>query len=145
VDQTNVPVAGGNKQFYFTMPKNNVIIDIEAKTKVEDNVTVNNVHNGYEIPYEFSRTEARTNDPIRLSITNPETDSYNYSINGLQRTFIDFEYNKQVTTTFTLTREEIVQECEHSYSSVVTSPTCTEQGYTTYTCTECGHSYEDDY
>ena len=32
----------------------------------------------------------------------------------------------------------------HSYSSVVTPPTCTEQGYTTYTC-ECGYSYISDY
>jgi len=32
----------------------------------------------------------------------------------------------------------------HTYTSVVTAPTCTEQGYTTYTC-ECGHSYVADY
>ena len=35
-------------------------------------------------------------------------------------------------------------EHQHDYSSVVTTPTCTEQGYTTYTC-ECGDSYVDDY
>ena len=34
--------------------------------------------------------------------------------------------------------------CEHTYESSVTAPTCTEQGYTTYTC-ECGDSYVDDY
>ncbi|MBQ7962522.1 MAG: hypothetical protein IJ289_07965 [Clostridia bacterium] len=33
---------------------------------------------------------------------------------------------------------------EHSYTSVVTAPTCTEKGYTTYTC-ECGDSYKDNY
>ena len=33
---------------------------------------------------------------------------------------------------------------EHDYETVVTDPTCTEQGYTTYTC-ECGDSYVDDY
>lgn len=33
---------------------------------------------------------------------------------------------------------------KHSYSTVVTPPTCTERGYTTYTCF-CGHSYVDDY
>lgn len=33
---------------------------------------------------------------------------------------------------------------KHSYSSVVTEPTCTEQGYTTYTC-HCGESYVGDY
>ena len=33
---------------------------------------------------------------------------------------------------------------EHSYTKVVTAPTCTEKGYTTYTCT-CGDSYVADY
>ena len=33
---------------------------------------------------------------------------------------------------------------EHDYDAVVTEPTCTEQGYTTYTC-ECGDSYVEDY
>ncbi|MBQ3523160.1 MAG: leucine-rich repeat domain-containing protein [Clostridia bacterium] len=32
----------------------------------------------------------------------------------------------------------------HKYNSVVSEPTCTEQGYTTYTC-ECGESYIDNY
>lgn len=32
----------------------------------------------------------------------------------------------------------------HSYTGTVTAPTCTERGYTTYTCT-CGDSYVDDY
>lgn len=32
----------------------------------------------------------------------------------------------------------------HSYKSEITAPTCTEKGYTTYTCT-CGDSYVDDY
>ena len=32
---------------------------------------------------------------------------------------------------------------EHSYESVVTDPTCTEAGYTTYTCA-CGDTYTDD-
>ena len=33
---------------------------------------------------------------------------------------------------------------EHSYTTSVTAPTCTEQGCTTYTCS-CGDSYVDDY
>lgn len=33
----------------------------------------------------------------------------------------------------------------HSYSSAVTEPTCTEQGYTTHTCAGCGDSYVDAY
>lgn len=31
----------------------------------------------------------------------------------------------------------------HNYASVVTAPTCTAQGYTTRTCSACGHSYTD--
>lgn len=40
---------------------------------------------------------------------------------------------------FTVTAAHI-----HQYTSTVTPPTCTEQGYTTYTCT-CGDSYRSDY
>ena len=33
----------------------------------------------------------------------------------------------------------------HNYVSAVTDPNCTEQGYTTHTCTICGDSYVDSY
>jgi DNA-directed RNA polymerase subunit RPC12/RpoP len=33
----------------------------------------------------------------------------------------------------------------HDYKAEVTAPTCTEMGYTTYTCTRCGDSYKGDY
>jgi len=33
----------------------------------------------------------------------------------------------------------------HRYKAVVTKPTCTDKGYTTYTCTVCGHSYVGRY
>ena len=36
------------------------------------------------------------------------------------------------------------REIEHNYNSVVTDPTCTDKGYTTYTCTVCGDSYQED-
>ena len=35
-------------------------------------------------------------------------------------------------------------KCNHNYESVVTHLTCTEDGYTTHTCTICGESYETD-
>ena len=35
--------------------------------------------------------------------------------------------------------------CAHTYKSTLTAPTCTEQGYTTHTCTVCGNSYVDSY
>ena len=36
-------------------------------------------------------------------------------------------------------------ECEHSYKTKTTKPTCSAKGYTTYTCTLCGCSYKADY
>src|SRR5699024_8172630 len=36
-------------------------------------------------------------------------------------------------------------ELGHSYTVVVTEPTCDKMGYTTHTCTVCGHCYVDAY
>ena len=44
----------------------------------------------------------------------------------------------------TLVAQNITSMLEHSYSSIVTAPTCTERGYTSYTC-GCGDSYISDY
>jgi hypothetical protein len=49
----------------------------------------------------------------------------------------DKEGTGKITKTVTLTPG-------HNYTSKVTAPTCTAQGYTTYTCS-CGHSYKGDY
>lgn len=55
--------------------------------------------------------------------------------------------------TFNEKYEDVVFNCksinvslnnhQHSYTAVVTDPTCTEKGYTTYTCS-CGDTYIDD-
>ena len=38
-----------------------------------------------------------------------------------------------------------VKNHEHSYQAIITEPTCTEQGFTTYICSGCGNSYTDNY
>ena len=45
----------------------------------------------------------------------------------------------------TLSFTTLTQQTAHNYTAVVTQPTCTEQGYTTYTCADCGDSYISDY
>ena len=51
------------------------------------------------------------------------------------------------TTRFRMPQGDVtvtaVYHWEHSYESQVTEPTCTEQGFTTHTCTHCGDSYTD--
>ncbi len=44
--------------------------------------------------------------------------------------------------TITVTTEK--STCEHLYAAVVTAPSCTAKGYTTYTCAKCGSSYLDN-
>ena len=44
-----------------------------------------------------------------------------------------------------LKAQETVPATGHSYNKVVTAPTCTEKGYTTYTCSVCGDTYVADY
>lgn len=39
----------------------------------------------------------------------------------------------------------IVNALGHDYQEEVTAPTCTEMGYTTYTCSRCGDTYKGDY
>lgn len=39
--------------------------------------------------------------------------------------------------------QKTISALGHSYSSKVTPATCTTGGYTTHTCTRCGHSYTD--
>ena len=60
-----------------------------------------------------------------------------YEANGLK--------HKECTACGTILEESIVPMLSHNYTSVVTLPTCTEQGYTTHTCSDCGNSYVDDY
>ncbi len=42
-------------------------------------------------------------------------------------------------------KTQTVAATGHSYTGVVTAPTVSEQGYTTYTCASCGDSYISDY
>ncbi|MBQ8622102.1 MAG: hypothetical protein IJ422_07285 [Oscillospiraceae bacterium] len=43
-----------------------------------------------------------------------------------------------------LAAQEVVSALDHSYTAVVTEPTCTDAGYTTYTCSVCTDSYVGD-
>ena len=44
-----------------------------------------------------------------------------------------------------LQEPQTVTATGHQYEETVTKPTCTAQGYTTYVCSVCAHTYVDDY
>lgn len=56
--------------------------------------------------------------------------------------------DENFTDTYTIEETKYIaaneSECTHIYVAVVTAPTCTEGGYTTYTCSLCGDIYTGD-
>ena len=84
------------------------------------------------------KTIYTTDTSVTLTLTKPDT-SYNVYLTVYNRKYQD--YSSSAFATFRCIRETAH---EHSYTAVVTPPTCTEKGYTTHTCT-CGDSYVDTY
>ena len=62
---------------------------------------------------------------------------------GEDKTFYIYKSGAGGGTTYYTT--VIGAPCDHTYTSVVTAPNCTEGGYTTHTCSECGYNYKDTY
>jgi len=54
-------------------------------------------------------------------------------------------YTWNTTTYGSVWFDTTLPKTDHSYTSKVTAPTCTEKGYTTHTCSVCGDSYMDTY
>ena len=59
---------------------------------------------------------------------------------GCGKYFSDAAGNNEITLADT-----VIAALGHNYVATVTPPTCTEQGYTTHTCSRCGDSYVDTY
>ena len=67
-----------------------------------------------------------------------------YSTNGIHYLIMDDDFTDTYNIEQTRYIAENASECPHEYVAVVTAPTCTEGGYTTYTCSLCGDSYVSD-
>ena len=75
--------------------------------------------------------------------TQPATKIYNYTLSP-GNYYIKLscgDYGKYTIGWAALTPEN----CSHEYEAVVTAPTFTQKGYTTYTCKICGNQYKDQY
>lgn len=99
--------------------------------------------------YSFSRSLTLTSVIIPLSVENIREHAFYIFYATLSDVYYkgsNSDWNKiNIERNYALDDAEIhFNYCEHSYVTSVTPPTCTEQGYTTYTC-ECGDSYVSDY
>ncbi len=122
---TGTLVTSDNSTVYTDGNGNNYITDYEgnAYTFQEAGVTVGDTY------YQFTELAEDVNaDDLEVVFnTVIEEGAYNYSI-PLKELF----YN-------------VSEEHKHTWDDgVVTQPTCTKGGYTTYTCTECGETKVED-
>ena len=86
-------------------------------------------------------------------------DSYQADeVTALGHSFTNYVYNDDATCTEDGTKTADCDRCSatdtvvadgtalgHIYDTVEVEPTCTQKGYTTYTCAECGDTYVADY
>ena len=83
------------------------------------------------------------------SYTNSETDALGHDWQETSRTEAKCEQEGSVqyvcSHDASHTKTETIPATGHTYSALVTLPTCTAGGYTTYTCSSCGDQYTDDF
>ena len=82
------------------------------------------------------KTEGSYNEVVRCSVCNEIISSTPKTINKTPHKYED--------GVCTVCGQSENKPHSHSYTQVVTKPTCTERGYTTYTC-DCGDTYVSDY
>ena len=112
---------------------------------------------GHTHSYEAEVTAPTCTEQGYTTHTCPCGDSYVDSyVEATGHSFGDWEVTTQATCTAEgeeqrecascgHTESRAIDKTAHDYESVVTSPTEEERGYTTHTCTACGHSYVDSY
>ena len=114
---------------YATNTNNGVRVgDSDNKTfKIVKGYLYNNNTTRYIGVYSNSDWRCYTPDPTTNSNSNIKNQTLGFYV-----------YNSGSTTYYTTSPEH-----EHGYESSVTAPTCSSEGYTTYTCS-CGDSFNDD-
>ncbi len=77
-----------------------------------------------------------------------------YELSVTQQTCADIDKNEIIDTkdyvllkrhclnTFVIEGTFAGCDANHNYTETITPPTCTEDGYVTYTCSDCGYSYK---
>ena len=131
-------------------------------TNVQKDISVYGIYvKGYALVYRVDNSahgyvtgnvESGSEVTVGNSITVTATPYANYMFEGWyldgervstdsEYTFVMFSRSMELIAKFTALSED----CTHDYKGIVINPTCTEQGYTTYTCDKCGDSYVGDY
>lgn len=92
-------------------------------------------------------TCSRCGNKTTITLPKLSTTDYNYSVTKAATCTATGtgRYTWKTTTYGTFYFDVTIPKTAHSYTTTVTQPTCTAQGYTTHTCSVCGDSYKDSY
>ena len=92
--------------------------------------------NEYRLSWGTDDTELRSLGVTTISLTDPKIGTLATGGSSFRVSYdtitLEDHYDLMIEST-----------CDHEYASSVTPPTCTEAGFTTYTCKKCGASYTD--
>ena len=94
----------------------------------------------------LSGTCARCQETLTVTLPVLSTTDYDYSVvTGASCTATGVgRYTWKTTSYGSFSFDVTLAALGHEYAAVVTEPSCTEPGYTTYTCARCGDSYVGD-
>ena len=117
----------GNIEYYACSVCNKLFADEEATTEItlEDTFITEKGHSLVKT----DRKEATCTEEGNIEY---------YTCSVCDKLFADEKATTEITA-----EDVVITAIGHDYDSVVTPPTCTEAGYTTHTCANCGDSYVD--
>ena len=128
--------CGGTKTVMLELAQHTMVLDTEASKAATC------TSRGYET-YKCSADGCTYgysilgDKPTGHQKTKVETTASTCKMSGMKKTICE-DCN-------TILSVEVLPLAEHTYSSTVKAPTCTEMGYTVYACDVCGNTYKDDY
>ena len=127
------------------VPYRYIKLDSEGTISITYTVTYD-ANGGSGAPAAQTKTEGKA---LTLSSKVPTWSGYTFLGWATSKTATAAQYQPGGTYTkdadVTLYAVWKAEEHKHSFDETVTDPTCTEKGYTTYTCSECGYSYVGNY
>ena len=133
--ENNPGIAG--IQFALSYDKSKLeYVGFSDKASESNGWTIGKIAVWFDLMSEGDNTANGVALKLKFKVLNPANGMTDIALTDVMA----FNYNETSITFKTVAGGIKADE----YTAVVTNPTCTEQGYTTYTC-PCGKTYRDDY
>lgn len=157
-NEYGIVVDGGSFEEGSTLVSNEIVATTEEAAEVLAAIAEQNYNKDgsvyiFDIYVTKDGKELQPDGKVKVSIPVPNVEVDNYlvfhvksdnSVEKLVPTVADGKISFETSSfSYFVIAEATPAEHEHNYESSVTPPTCTQDGYTTYTCA-CGDSYVGD-